>query len=314
MNWISAPTMPTVFAHLDRLRSYRFFDRPIFVLSAPRSGSTFLFDLLNCFDSVWSWSAELDGIWHRYFPYERLEDISDFVGENEYSPRIATELRRDFYRYALYARQERGEWCGLIQRLGLVKTIRYLDKTIANCFHVDFLARLFPDAIYILLVRDARATISSMIEGWQIPKRFIKYQLTPYIPTGSKVDHWAYPAPPGWRRVLHSPLEEICAWSWTRHIEMAADALEAVPAERKRILRYEDLLDNPSVVARQLAEFCGLTWTPAVEKFLEARPLSRTTVSAPEKNKWRQKHGSRIERIVPMIAPLMNRFGYLVVD
>jgi hypothetical protein len=304
--------MPTLLTKLDRLRAYRIFDRPIFILSAPRSGSTFLFDLLSRFDRVWAWHAEVDDIWWRHFPYERLEEPSDYVGADEYSPRMAAQVRRDLYRFALYARQERGERCELMQRWGLVKSIRYLDKTIANCFHMDFLTRLFPDARYLLLMRDGRATISSMMEGWSDPKRFVKPQLTRYIPTGSPISHWSFPAPPGWRGVLDRPLEEICTWSWMRHVETAADALDAVPAERKRTFRYEDVLDNPADAARQLAEFCDLAWTPAVDKFLAERPLSRTTVSAPEKDKWRQKHGTLIERIVPRIEPLMQRFEYTV--
>jgi hypothetical protein len=295
---------------IDQLRPYLVFDRPIFILAAPRSGSTFLFDLLSRFDKIWAWHAEVDAIWWQHFPYERGEEPSDYVGAEEYSPRIAARLRRDFYRYALYARQERGEPCGLSQRLGLLKSVRYLDKTIANCFHVQFLTRMFPDALFLLLVRDGRATISSMMEGWHDPERFLKHQLTRYIPKSSQVAHWSYPAPPGWRTVLDRPLEEICAWSWMRHVEMAADALQTVPAERKRTLRYEDLMDNPAAAARQLAEFCDLIRTSAVEKFLAERPLSRTTVSAPEKDKWRHKHGVLIERIVPMIAPMMERFGY----
>ena len=299
---------------LDRLRSYRLFDRPIFILTAPRSGSTFLFDLLSRFDQVWAWHAEVDDIWWQHFPYERKEEPSDYVGADEYSPRTAALLRRDFYRCALYARQERGELCSLKQRLGLLKSIRYLDKTLANCFHMDFLTRLFPDARYVLLLRDGRAATSSIMEGWQDPERFVKHQLTRYIPKGSQVSHWSFSAPPGWRTVLKRPLEEISAWSWMRHVEMAADALKAVPAERQRTLRYEDLLDNPMATARQLAEFCDLTWTPAVEQFLAERPLSRTTVSAPEKEKWRQKHGPLIERIVPMIATSMKRFGYTLTE
>jgi hypothetical protein len=39
------------------------------------------------------------------------------------------------------------------------KRIRYLDKTITNCFHLRFLNRAFPDAQYIMLLRDAGQTL-----------------------------------------------------------------------------------------------------------------------------------------------------------
>jgi hypothetical protein len=305
---------PRLLTRLDRLRGYRAFDRPIFILSAPRSGSTFLFDLLSRFDRLWAWHAEVDAIWWRHFPYERSAELSDRVGAEDYSPRAGASVRRDCYRFALYAREERGESCSLAQRLGLQRSIRYLDKTIANCFHVGFLERAFPGALYVLLLRDGRATVSSMMEGWQDPERFVKHQLTPHIPAGSRVSHWAFPAPPGWRAVLDRPLEEVCAWSWAQHVETAAAALEAVPAERKRVLRYEDVLDDPAEAARQMAAFCDLARTPAVEHFLAERPLSRTTVSAPEKDKWRRKHGALIDRVLPAIAPAMRRFGYALAD
>ena len=56
---------------------------PIFLLSAPRSGSTFLFDLLSRFDRLWAWHAEVDEIWWRHFPYERSAELSDHVGAEE---------------------------------------------------------------------------------------------------------------------------------------------------------------------------------------------------------------------------------------
>jgi hypothetical protein len=301
-------------AAIDRLRRYDVFDRPIFILAAPRSGSTFLFDLLSRFHRLWAWHAEVDAIWWHHFPYERLAEPSDHIGAEEYTPRRVARIRRDFFRYSLYARQERGEACTLAERLGLVRDIRYLDKTIANCFHVGFLRRAFPDARFLLLLRDGRATISSMMEGWQDPERFVKHQLTPLIPPGSAIQHWSFPAPPGWREQVHRPLEEVCAWSWMQHVETAARELESVPDEQKRTLRYEEVLEDPGSAARELAAFCALESTPTVERFLAEKPLSRTTVSAPEKDKWKRKHGRAIERIVPTIEPVMRQLGYSVTN
>ncbi len=297
---------------IDRLRPYRVFDRPIFIISAPRSGSTFLYELLSCFDETWGWHAEVDHIWWKYFPYERLQEPSDYVGSDELTPQIARGLRRDFYRHALWARQEQGRATSLTRRLGLGR-VRYLDKTIANCFHLGVLHRLFPDALYIHLVRDGRAAISSMMEGWQDPERFTKPALQHLITPGSTVADWAYPAPPAWRAVLRRPLEEICAWSWQRHVESAEDALSALPEERKRLIRYEELVDDPANTARALAQFCDVKWSPQVSGFVADRPLSRTTVSAPDRDKWR-RHGKTLQSLLPSIAPVMERFGYRVAE
>lgn len=301
--------MKRLLTFIDRLRPYRVFDRPIFILSAPRSGSTFLFELLSCFDEPWGWHAEMDQVWWTYFPYERLEKPNDYVGGEELTPPLARRLRRDFYRHALWARQEQGRQTSWGQQLGLGR-VRYLDKTIANCFHMGVLTRLFPDALYVHLVRDGRATISSMLEGWQDPERFTKPGLRALIPAGSTIAHWAYPAPPGWRETLRRPLEEICAWSWRQHVEAAEAALRAVPEGQKQLVRYEDLVADPGNAAREMACFCDLRWSPRVAEFLARRPLSRTTVSAPESDKWRRLHGEEMNRIFPTIAVAMRRLGY----
>jgi hypothetical protein len=301
--------LKSIAAVVDRLRPYRVFDRPIFIIAAPRSGSSFLFELLSCFDETWGWHAEVDDIWWKYFPYERLEEPSDYVGAEELTPEIARGLRRDFYRHALWARQEQGRTTGPGQRLGLHR-VRYLDKTISNCFHLGVLKRLFPKALYIHLVRDGRATVSSMMEGWQDPVRFTKPALQHFLPADSTVDYWAYPAPPGWRKVLDRPLEEICAWSWMRHVITADEGLGEIPEAHKRLVKYEDLAADPEALLRRLAAFAGMTWTESAASYLARPPLSRTTVSAPEPDKWRRLHGARIQQVLPTISPILKKFDY----
>lgn len=303
--------MPTsVLRRIDRLRPYRVFDRPIFIVAAPRSGSTFLFDLVFQFPQMWAWQEEMDQVWWQLFPFHRSTDPSDQVTSDEFSPATARLIRRDFYRHSLWAREERGANCTLAERVGSAR-IRYLDKTIANCFHIGFLGQVFPDALYIFLIRDARETISSMIEGWHEPVRFVHRHAQAYIESEKNgVRHWCYPAPPGWRAVLERPLAEICAWSWSRHVESADDALLQIPNEQKLLVRYEELMSDLHGLARRVSQFCGLEWTEEVESFIAKKPLSRTTISAPEPGKWRRLHGKEIEAIVPQVAPLMHRFGY----
>ena len=62
-----------------------------------------------------------------------------------------------------------------------------------------------------------------MIEGWPYLERFGKPQLTPYLRRheARTIEHWTYPAPPGWQQVVGRPLAEICAWSWQQHVEAA---------------------------------------------------------------------------------------------
>ncbi len=295
---------------LDTLRDYQRFDRPILILAAPRSGSSFLYDLLCQFDETWGWEAEMDGVWWNYFPYDRLHEPSDLITAEEYSSQVARKLRREFYRFARWGREQRGKEIELAAKLGL-RSIRYVDKTIANCFHLELLHKLFPEARYVLLLRDARATISSMMEGWQDPVKFVKPQLQPIVDrSNGRLSHWSYPAPPGWSQQLDRPLEEVCAWSWSQHIGFARSGLAAVPAHRQQVIRYEDLVQKPVETMRKLASFCQLAWSSKIDDHLARPPLSRTTISAPRQDKWKILHGEAIERVLPTIRPLVTQLGY----
>ncbi|MBK7216095.1 MAG: sulfotransferase [Candidatus Promineofilum sp.] len=49
-------------------------------------------------------------------------------------------------------------------------SIRLLEKTPENCLRLPFLQALFPDARVLFLVRDGRANVHSLLEGWRQPR------------------------------------------------------------------------------------------------------------------------------------------------
>ena len=53
-------------------------------------------------------------------------------------------------------------------------------------------------------------------------------------------------------------LHDVCAEQWRRCVEDAADALEAIPAERVLRLRYEEVTRDPGKAVEQLADFLGV--------------------------------------------------------
>ncbi len=284
------------------------FRRPIFVIAPPRSGSTFFFEALSRHEGILSLNHEADGIWWDLFPYDRQETPSDRIPLSEIDQSTRRALRVKTYQAAM-RQTECGPWRSLMQRLG-IDPIRYLDKTIANCFRVDVLRSVFPDAQFILLVRDPRANISSMIEGWAHVERFGKPQLTPIIEStdDATVEHWTYPPPPGWQEVLSRPLPEICAWSWKQHVEYALDFFDESPPIAR--VRYEELRDNPESVLSQLADTLDLETTEELTSFLAESPESDTTVSSPRKGKWREKNEEAIHSILPMVRETAHRIGY----
>jgi Sulfotransferase family len=291
--------------------SCRRFERPIFILAPPRSGSAFLFECLCQFDEVVHLEAEADVIWWQHFPYEGMAQPSDHVAAAAVSAAARRGLCRQLYREAVINRlRQRPLGARLPHLLGLA-SIRYLDKTIANCFHVEALERLFPDARYLFLVRDPRANIASMIEGWPYLERFGKAQLTPWLRRheARMIEHWTYPAPPGWQRVVGRPLAEICAWSWQQHVE-AVLALCGRRAGDVLWVRYEQLAEDPLRVVQDIASKLGLNWSERAARYLREAPLSRTTVTRPSPDKWQVQYARELTRVLPQVRTTARRIGY----
>jgi len=288
--------------------------RPVFVIGPPRCGSTLLFDALAETGQFHYYPRENDWVWWRLFPPGRLTEPSDWVGAADVR-RVGPAAVRDGFRDQLLGgysgrfagRRRLGRLASLVLRPGRP----FLDKTIANCFHLDALAAVFPAARYVLLVREPRATVSSMMEGWAHPDRFGKPLVGAHLAElpGRTIDHWCYPAPPGWSRVVARPLAEICAWSWRRHVEGALEGLARAGVAPIR-LRYERLAARPAEVLGELADRLEVPVPRAVRAAWRRRPLARTTVSPPEPDKWRRLHGAAIEAVLPQLVATAGRIGY----
>ena len=282
--------------------------KPIFIIAPPRSGSTFLFECLIQFKELYHISYEADLIWWRQFPYERMKDPSDFVGSDE-----ASRLNISKHKKAIRSRSV-FNMLKLKPRSSILpyffgRSLRLIDKTIANCFHLEFIDRAFPDAQYIFLLRDPRAVISSMLEGWD--HTFKKPQLTPILKTlcNNRINHWSYPAPPGWKEVVQKQLPEICAWSWQKHIEYPLSFFQKKKSDVV-IVRYEDLVADPLSSIEKLSKRFALKFSKNVEKYLQSPKLSSTTISKPGPEKWRKNRQNEIESILPQIEKLSTLIGY----
>ncbi|MGC9453704.1 MAG: sulfotransferase family protein [Phycisphaerae bacterium] len=287
--------------------------RPVFILAPPRSGSTLLFDALAATRQFHYYPVENDWVWWRLFPPDRLTEPSDLVTAEDVAHREG-ELRNALcdqilsgYRNRFTGRQRLMNLASLLLRPGRP----LLDKTIANCFHLDALWRVFPDARYIFLVRDPRANISSMMEGWTSPERFGKTLVKPSLRELSRrsVHRWCYPVPPGWQRVIDRPLAEICAWSWKRHIEATLDFFDRTNVN-PTFVRYEELTSRPAEVLDRIARRLCIRIPPDARERWSNMPLSRTTVSPPDPHKWQRLHGDEIRAVLPHVMETARRIGY----
>jgi hypothetical protein len=290
---------------LARLVSPRAFRRPIFILSSPRSGSSYLHTLMQAVFPCWGSPRENDAAWWRLFPYER-NGYTDAVTLGRFRERAdPARLREEL---ALSVISRRGDEGPLYLARHRLHRSRFLDKTVANAFHLEVLAHAFPDASYVYLLRDGRATIASMIEAW-LSGSFMRRQLP--LPEGATVSHWTFPVPRGWEAVCARPLPEICAWSWMEHHRAVQDGIERLGLRQRTVeVRYEQLLADRGGTLAALAGGLGFSWSPDLEERAMQVGTSWATVSDPREDKWRETRSREVESVLPMIADALRRLGY----
>ncbi len=271
-------------------------DRPIVILSAPRAGSTLLFETLAQAAGIYTIGGE---------SHQLIESIAALrpgrgvVNSNRLTRRDATtaivaELRQRFAG-RIHDRDQ--------QPPGSGASVRLLEKTPKNALRVPFLLEVFPDAQFIFLQRELRANLSSMMQAWRA-KGWVTYRQLPGWPGA-----WSLLLPPGYERLQGKPLEEIVAWQWRVANETILDDLENVPRDRWTSLRYEDFIANPRAEAGKLLDFVGLEMDARFAEYLgKPLPLSRHTQSAPDAEKWKQNE-KEIERVMPQLGAIARRLA-----
>jgi hypothetical protein len=268
----------------------RIFDRPIFIISPPRSGSTLLFETLAQAPGLFTTGRESHGLIEGITslnPAFRGYD-SNRLDESTASPAVVDELRRRFHSQM---RDRDGQPPAR-------QPYRLLEKTPKNALRIPLLARAFPEACFVYLYRDPRQTLSSMMEAWQ-SGRFRTY---PQLPGWTGLP-WSLLLIPGWRELVGRSLEEIVAVQWETTTRMLLDDLSVFPPGRCHKIRYDEFLAAPAAEMTRLCSALGLEWDRSLDAVL---PFSRSTVSLPAPDKWR-RHADVIERILPGLQATADR-------
>jgi hypothetical protein len=279
-------------AHLPALWSGGELDRPIFIIGAPRSGTSLLFSILRASSKLSHWPGEAHEVWEADYHPALRDWASNALDAGDVQDRPADRIRRSFYLVA-----------GGRKRL--------IDKTPRNSMRVDFIEALWPDAHYVFLQRDGRDNVSSLINAWRTP-RYRTYELPrPHSIPGVDPKWWKFVLYPGWKADTAGPLEAVTARQWHISNDLALASGRKVDPRRWVTIRYEDLVDHPVAAIDRVLQALDLELEEAVRA--KAAALSSTPVNVvtpPERGKWRKENPGEITAILPLIAPTMEALGY----
>ena len=294
---LSLPQQPASGPAPSRARTTKI-EAPIFIVSAPRSGSTLLFETLAASERLCTLGGEahwlVEGI-------ESLRPGAPGVDSNRLTAEHVTDaIARDIREQILSRLQDPAG--RPLQEPGQ----RYfLEKTPKNSLRIPFFDRIFPDARFVFLWRDPHENISSIMEAWR------SGQWRTYPRLEGFDGPWSMLLPPGWRAMNGRPLAEIAAWQWAQTNATVLDDLQSLGNERWAVVHYGDLLRDPAGAVGKLCEFLRLPVDSALAERLSAPlPPSRYTLTAPAADKWRANE-AQIAPVLPSVQAIWDRLRAL---
>ncbi|MFN2525858.1 MAG: sulfotransferase [Actinomycetota bacterium] len=268
-------------------------ERPVFIVGAPRSGSSLLHSILVSSRQVGHWSGEAHEVWEAEHHPALRDWESNVLEAADATPEVRARIRRQFF-------------------LATGPRRRFLEKTPRNALRIPFIEAIFPDAFFIHLKRDGRDNVNSLINAWRTP-RYRTYRLPqPHRIPGVDPNWWKFVLYPGWQEDLNGPLHLVCAKQWIVCNDRILEAEQAGgQKERWTSVRYEDLVADPVAQVSRLLDFIGLESDSEVVQAataLATRPVN--IVTPPEIGKWRRENPDEIAGILPLIASTMQALGY----
>jgi len=189
---------------------------PVFVIGSPRSGTTLLRLILDSHPRI-SCGEET------HF----LRDLEAVVGRNW--ELVATYgLPREWWIEHIRELYEAFQ-AEVLARSGKV---RWAEKDPTYTLHLPFIEELFPDALYLHLLRDGYDVVASFRDRW------------------------------GYKSAARAARTE-----WARYVGAARELGTRLPQDRFLEVRYEELVADPDGQGQRIFGFLGEAWDPAVLEF-----------------------------------------------
>lgn len=280
---------------------------PLIIIGAPRSGTNMLRDVLVRLPGAGTWPCdEINTIWRHG---------NTQLATDEFKPEDARADVCNFIRQAFANRASKDD-------LAIV-----VEKTCANSLRLAFVDRIFPDALYIYLIRDGRDVAASAKKRWQAPldlpylmrkTRFIPPDDIPYYASRflwnrlhrafSGTERLAFWGPRfvGMAEALERyPLAGVCALQWKCCVEKSDADFKQINSTRTYRLAYEEFVSQPAIELRRLAEFMAIDVSSRQVQDLVA------DVSANHIGKWRVDLTESEQTWVEQLTKLtLRRHGY----
>jgi hypothetical protein len=265
--------------------------RPIFILGAPRSGTSMIFRLLSAHPELGSLGREGHDMWRKFHHPRQDGWGSDAIGSGQ-----ITSSEREFIRRYLYMHFDQA---------------RFVEKTPENCLRLDYLKELYPDASYVFVRRDPREVMSSMLNGWRHPLGRFRSYFVPEkleIPGYSHPHQWCFALVENWRDFKSQPLPGIVAEQWKQTIHGALTGRQLINPEQWIELNLDEFTTDPRNEMRLLLEKLGLSADDKLLGLANENTVVNAMVESTPGN-W-QLNASELVGMLPLVKDELDACGF----
>ncbi len=287
--------------------------KPIFVIGAPRSGTTFLYDIISAHPDVFFFTSydladliptsqhkSIISNWKKLkFEIGKVpKNEENFFASMSYRKSLGKSLRkpvaiegeyfwREFFgttyvedisdqtKYKLLDRLEKF--------LSKNQKPRFLNKAPQNCMRLFALQKCFPDAKFIHIYRNPLSVIASSIKRDDDEGVF-----EPGISISNITE------------ILHKPQIERWAWFYKEIMNYVFKFSQKQSIDNFLSIKYEELLIAPTKMVTKILNFSELSIPPSISNLIP--PIQETT------EKWKDKLTINDQKIIAqIILPVLQK-------
>lgn len=278
---------------------------PIILIGNHRSGTSIAQSLIGLHPEIVTW-YEPRTLW-RYPDPARDHDECD---ESDATEEVIRYIRGRFFKYQ--------------SRHG---NRQVMEKTPSNVLRVPLVYKVFPESVYLHIVRNPFSCMNSIDTEWHRTKKtwkgigrslsdapvtqlhhytreFIGHMIVRKILKGPYLPIYG----PRYRGIEQDVKDHgvlrVAARQWARCNRKAREDLARLLNGRVLTFRYEDLMRDPETLVQRIYEHCGLDCD---EKIIRA---SKEMVDPGRQEKWLRLDREELKAVMPEIQEEMSVYGY----
>ena len=277
---------------------------PIILFGNVRSGTSLIYGLFNLHPEIAGW-YEPRLVWNYADPKRK----TDRFEAKDATPKVKRYIRKRFKKYS--------------RRNG---NKRIMEKTPVNVFRIPYVDAIFPEAVYLYIVRDPFAQANSSAYRWKaniswshILNRiqecpgtqyhhylaaFFKNKLSKSFRIGGRKTSYGIKYSGIEEDLKEKTLEEVAAIQWVKACEMVEKDLLNIDSSRVMQVRYEDFVKSPHSTFEKMSSHVGLEVHSSQSIALKKK------IDSDRQEKWRRIDPLIIEKMEEILSPVIHNYGY----